>query len=55
MTTISTLGFGDIHPMTPMAKIVTSCEVITGFILIVLSLGSVIGGKRDNGNGKGET
>ena len=49
VTTISTLGFGDIHPITPVAKILTSCEVITGFILIVLSLGSVIGGNKENG------
>jgi len=46
VTTISTLGFGDIYPQTPAAKIVTSCEVIIGFILIVVSLGSVIGGAK---------
>jgi hypothetical protein len=55
VTTISTLGFGDIHPITPMAKILTSCEVITGFILIVLSLGSVIGGKKETGKAKPNT
>jgi|GEM_PF-3833086 len=43
VVTISTLGYGDIHPNMAVAKLATSAEVISGFILIVLALGSVLG------------
>jgi hypothetical protein len=45
VVTISTLGYGDIRPDTAVAKLATSAEVITGFILIVLALGSVMSDK----------
>ena len=34
--TITTLGYGDIIPLYDIAKIITICEVATGFIFIVL-------------------
>jgi hypothetical protein len=43
VVTITTLGFGDIRPVSPVAKLITSAEVVAGFILIVLALGSVLG------------
>ncbi|MBT8339188.1 MAG: hypothetical protein HKP58_08125 [Desulfatitalea sp.] len=34
VVTITTLGFGDIVPITPVARIITICEVFIGYILI---------------------
>lgn len=33
--TISTTGFGDIHPLTEAAKVITVTEIITGIIIMV--------------------
>jgi len=43
IVTITTLGYGDIEPQTVPAKILTSIEVLFGFVLIVVVLGSIIG------------
>jgi hypothetical protein len=45
VVTISSLGYGDILPAAAVAKLAASAEVVTGFILIVLALGSVLSDK----------
>ena len=53
ITTISTLGFGDIRPLSASAKVVTCFEVMAGFLLVVISIGSVIGNSSyDSKSGK---
>ena len=42
--TMATVGYGDIYPISPAAKIVTVVEIFSSFSLIVVILGSVIGG-----------
>jgi hypothetical protein len=34
VVTITTLGFGDIVPATPVARIITICEVSVGYIML---------------------
>lgn len=41
--TISTLGFGDIHPTSSYGQILTTIEVIMGFVILVISIGKLIG------------
>lgn len=41
--TITTLGYGDIHPLSSIAKLACSIQVLVGFIVVVISLGSVVG------------
>ncbi len=45
ITTISTVGFGDIHPNTPGEKIYTSVVMVTGvgvYAVIISAFGAVI-------------
>jgi hypothetical protein len=48
VVTITTLGYGDIEPRTNIAKIISMIEVLSGLIIVVLSLGSVVGGNKSN-------
>lgn len=43
VVTITGLGYGDIAPLTPSAKLLSALEVLLGSVIIVLGLGSVIG------------
>ena len=42
LVTISTLGYGEMLPQTIPAKIVVIAEVILGFVLMAISIGTVI-------------
>lgn len=43
VVTITGLGYGDISPLTPSAKLLSALEVLLGSVIVVLGLGSVIG------------
>ena len=59
---MTTLGFGDIYPLTPMGKIVVGLLCMTSYVMLALMLGIVTGGigsgeggPEDGGrDGKGE-
>lgn len=44
--TIATVGYGDIHAVSPLARIFTTLEMAAGFLLITVSLGSILGSKE---------
>lgn len=44
--TMATVGYGDIFPLSPMAKILTIVQILLSFVLIVVVLGWVIGHSR---------
>jgi hypothetical protein len=45
--TIATVGYGDIRPVSLPAKVAVMVEVVAGFLLIVVSIGTVIGSKKE--------
>ena len=49
ITTITTLGYGDIVPRTPVAKSLVMCEVLTGVAYLTVVLSVLVGmlGRRD--------
>lgn len=49
--TITTVGFGDIAPVTAFGKIITSLMVLVGYAIIAVPTGIVIGAIRNSRNG----
>lgn len=43
MTTITTVGFGDIVPVTPLARMLTITEALVGQMYLVASVATVVG------------
>ena len=39
--TITTVGYGDIYPVAPYAKLVCASEIVLGYLLLVLSIGAI--------------
>jgi hypothetical protein len=54
LVTMATIGYGDIHPGTMIAKIATMAEILTSFGLIVVVLARVLGRSHGRPN-DGET
>jgi hypothetical protein len=46
--TISNLGYGQIYPISFAAKLVCSIEVLVGILLVVFSVGSLLGNKLNH-------
>ncbi|GAB7023891.1 potassium channel family protein [Salidesulfovibrio brasiliensis] len=44
VVTMTTLGFGDITPLTPLAKVLTVFECLTGYVMFALAVGMVTRG-----------
>ena len=44
--TLTTLGFGDISPATPVAQVIVILEAITGMFYLAVIVASLIGGRR---------
>lgn len=44
VVTMTTLGFGDITPLTPLAKLLTIFECLTGYVMFALGVGMVTRG-----------
>jgi hypothetical protein len=44
LSTISTVGYGDIHPVSPLAKVLSMSEALMGTISFALIVGSVMKG-----------
>ena len=45
--TLTTLGFGDISPATPVAQVIVILEAITGMFYLAVIVASLIGGRRN--------
>jgi hypothetical protein len=47
LTTATTTGFGDITPDTPLARGLVSAQMVTGFVLLVVGVASVVASRTD--------
>jgi voltage-gated potassium channel len=45
--TLTTLGYGDISPATPLAKVLVNLEAITGMFYLAVIVASLIGARRN--------
>jgi len=46
---IATVGYGDIYPTNPVIKAFVMYEVLVGLLLVVIAIGTYIGGNSKNG------
>jgi hypothetical protein len=42
-TTLTTVGFGDVHPVTPAARALTVAEALVGQLYIAILIASLVG------------
>ena len=54
VVTFTTLGYGDITPLTTMAKLLVAIENIMSFFLVALGMGFIINGIRRDSEDTGE-
>ena len=47
--TLTTLGYGDIRPATPVAQVMVTLEAVTGMFYLAVIVASLIGGRRNRG------
>ena len=47
--TLTTLGYGDISPTTPVAQVIVILEAVAGMFYLALIVASLIGGRRNRG------
>jgi voltage-gated potassium channel Kch len=47
LVTLTTLGYGDISPITPIAKVLVILEAVVGMFYIAIIVASLIGAARD--------
>ena len=49
--TTATVGYGDVSPQSPVARFLTTAQVITSFFLVVVALSCAFGGKTEGEHG----
>jgi len=47
--TLTTLGYGDISPATPVAQVMVTLEAVMGMFYLAIIVASLIGGRRNRG------
>ena len=47
--TLTTLGYGDISPATPVAQVMVTLEAVIGMFYLAVIVASLIGGRRNKG------
>lgn len=47
--TLTTLGYGDISPTTPVAQVIVILEAVAGMFYLAVIVASLIGGRRNRG------
>ena len=47
--TLTTLGYGDISPATPVAQVMVTLEAVIGMFYLAVIVASLIGGRRNRG------
>jgi len=47
--TLTTLGYGDISPATPVAQVMVTLEAVMGMFYLAVIVASLIGGRRNRG------
>jgi hypothetical protein len=51
IVTITSLGYGDILPISPLARMVAGFEAIVGVLYIAIMIGSIVGKFQTSDNG----
>ena len=46
LVTLSTLGYGDISPVTPTTRILSALEAVTGTLYLAVFISSLVSGWR---------
>ena len=55
LVTLTSLGYGDILPISPLARVVAGLEAVVGVLYIAVMIGSIVGtykgaGREDSAN-----
>jgi voltage-gated potassium channel len=49
LVTLTTLGYGDVLPRTPIAELVSGLEAVVGVLYVAVMIGSIVGTYRNRG------
>jgi voltage-gated potassium channel len=51
LVTLTTLGYGDVLPSTPIARLAAGLEAVVGVLYIAVMIGSIVGTYKSRGTG----
>ncbi len=51
LVTLTTLGYGDVQPSTPIAQVAAGFEAVVGVLYVAVMIGSIIGTYQNRGKG----